>query len=111
MQVEAWVVNPLVERLLRSRLHWLASRRLLLLSYEGHVSGTRVTTPVLYERDVVVTTGRDEADWWKNFPDGHPATLRLDGEPVETLGSAILDAAENLVVVRFTPVEHPEDVR
>jgi hypothetical protein len=34
-------VNPLVGWLLRSWLHWLASRRLALISYTGRRSGRR----------------------------------------------------------------------
>ena len=97
VRVESRVVNPPVERLLRSRLHWLVSGRLVLLSYEGRVSGNRITTPVLYERDrddVVVVTSRDDANWWKNFRGGHPATLWLRGEPVEVTGKTVLDASE-----------------
>lgn len=97
MRVETRVVNPPVERLLRSRLHWLVSERLLLLSYEGRVSGTRITTPVLYERDgddVVVTTHREAVNWWKNFRGSYPATLWLRGEPVEVTGAAVLNASE-----------------
>ena len=34
-------INPLVGRLLRSPLHWLASRRLALIPYTGRRSGRR----------------------------------------------------------------------
>ena len=94
MEVETRLVNPLVERLLRSRLHWLLSRRFAVLSYEGRVSGNRITTPVLYERDggdLVVTTAQNEVTWWKNFRGGHPATLWVRGAPVETMGRAVIE--------------------
>ncbi|MDQ2050693.1 nitroreductase/quinone reductase family protein [Natronolimnohabitans sp. A-GB9] len=94
IELEKRVVNPLVERLLRSRFHWLLSRHLAVLSYDGRISGTRVTTPLLYERDgeaFVVTTGRDEVTWWKNFREGYPATLRIAGEPIAVTGRAITD--------------------
>lgn len=93
-RIETVVVNPLVAWILRSRFHWLLSSRLLVLNYEGRVSGTRVSTPVLYERDgraIVVTTGRREATWWKNFRREHPAVLRLEGTAVETTGSALTE--------------------
>jgi len=92
--VESRVANPVLRWLLRSRLHWLSSRWLLLLSYEGHRSGRRFTTPVLYVRDgdaFVVTTVRDPAVWWRNFSDGHPATLRVRGERIRVEGVAETD--------------------
>ena len=94
VSVERRVVNPFVERLLRSSWHWPLSRRLLVVSYVGRSSGDRFSTPVLYERDgadIVVTTVRSEVVWWTNFRGGHPATLRLEGESVETVGRAITD--------------------
>lgn len=95
MGIERRFVNPVVERTLRSRLHALLSWRLAVLTYDGRVSGDRFSTPVLYERDgstIVVTTGRREGTWWKNFRDGHSATLWVEGEPIETVGRAVTDA-------------------
>lgn len=92
--VERRVVNPAVERILRSRLHPLLSRWLALLGYEGRVSGTAIATPVLYEWDgpnIVVLTVRDETTWWKNFRDEYPATLRVRGTQLQTSGRAVTD--------------------
>lgn len=96
LTVERRLVNPLVERLLRSRLHWLLSGRLAVVDYRGRVSGDRFSTPVLYERDgadVVVTTLREPVVWWRNFREEHPATLLLAGERVPTVGRAVTDPA------------------
>ena len=41
--------NPLVGWLIRSPLHWLASRRLALIIYTGRRSGRPYTIPVGYE--------------------------------------------------------------
>jgi len=94
--LEQHVANPILRVVLRSPIHRLVSGTLVLLSYEGRQSGRRFTTPVAYERDgtdVVVTTFRDEAVWWRNFRDGHPATLWLRGEPVDATGRASTDEA------------------
>lgn len=91
------VVNPIVKRVLRSPLHGIVSDWLMLLSYEGRRSGSRYTTPVAYERDgpdIVVTTFRDQASWWRNFQDGHPARLWIRGEPVDAEGTAEVASAE-----------------
>jgi len=44
MWIERRVVNPLVERILRSPAHRLLSWRLALLGYEGRVSGNVLTS-------------------------------------------------------------------
>jgi hypothetical protein len=92
--VERYVANPLLRIVLRSPLHALASDSLLLLSYEGRRSGDRFSTPVAYERDgdeIDVTTFREAGTWWRNFQDGHPATVWLRGESVAVHGRAITD--------------------
>ncbi len=95
--IEKRVVNPLVERVLKSPIHPLLSWRLTLLEYEGRVSGNRITTPVIYGRlgkSIVATTDRNVTNWWKNFRSSHPATLWIDGQPVEMTGQAELDPTE-----------------
>lgn len=92
--IERYLANPLLRIVLRSPLHGLASDSFLLLSYEGRRSGDRFRTPVAYERDgdeIVVTTFREAGTWWRNFQDGHPATLWLRGDSVGTQGLAITD--------------------
>ncbi len=92
--VERRVVNPTVARVLRSRFHPLLSRWFAMLAYEGRVSGNAIATPVLYEWDgpnIVVLTVRDEATWWKNFREEHPATLRVRGTECNTSGRAVTD--------------------
>lgn len=68
--LEGYVFNPLFRWLLRSRLHWLVSRRLLLVSYTGRRTGRRYRFPVLYSRrgaSLTVITPKRESEWWKNF--------------------------------------------
>ena len=43
------VINPVIAGLLRSPLHGVASRRLLLLTFRARRSGRRITLPVGYE--------------------------------------------------------------
>ena len=55
--------------LLRSPLHFLMSRSLLLITYEGRKSGRRYTTPLRYTREGEVircfTSGTTQ--WWRNL--------------------------------------------
>jgi len=64
-------INPLLRLLIRSPLHWLASRRLALITYTGRRSGRRYTIPVGYEMvdlRVRITVGSpDRKVWWRSL--------------------------------------------
>jgi hypothetical protein len=69
------VLNPIVELLLRSPVHWPLSRWFLLIAWTGQKSGLERSTPVSYVSDEVgtwVTTG----DRWPDFACGNP-TFRV----------------------------------
>jgi hypothetical protein len=77
-------VNPLVRWLLRSRLHWLASRRLTLISYTGRRCGRRYTIPVGYRiagLEVTITVGSPDCKvWWRSLTGlGAPVELLIGG--------------------------------
>jgi hypothetical protein len=65
------MVNPLVRALLRSPLHPLLSRRLVLLRVTGRRSDRTFELPVGYVRNdtgILVTVGApDRKQWWRNF--------------------------------------------
>lgn len=95
----AWV-NRAVSALLRSPLHRLLSRKLLLISFTGRKSGRRFTTPVTYLRS---EDGRlaffSNGGWWKNLAGGAPVTLRIQGREQAALAEPVTDVA---TVVRET---------
>ncbi len=96
MAVEKRVVNPLVERLLRSRVHWLASRALTLLTYRGRHSGREYTLTVAYARrdeTVVVLTPESATNWWRNFREPRACTLQLAGRRRSAVGEVVTDPA------------------
>jgi hypothetical protein len=88
------VINPLVRWLMRSPLHWLASRRLALITYTGRRSGRAYTIPVGYQMSgpqVTITVGSpDRKVWWRSLTgSGAPVELvvrgrRLTGHAVAT---------------------------
>lgn len=89
---EGRVFNPFLRWLLRSRLHWVASRWILLVSYEGRRSGRRYTFPVAYARrdgSLVVVTPRSESQWWKNFRRPRPCTVRYRGVDRDATGEVV----------------------
>jgi hypothetical protein len=77
------VVNPLVRALLRSPLHALLSRRLVLLRVTGRRSGRTFELPVGYVRDasgILVTVGAPEhKQWWRNIDGPTSITVVLRG--------------------------------
>lgn len=81
------LLQPAVDRFnacftsLQSSPRW--RRRFTILTYTGRRSGRTFSTPVAYRRDGnTVTIGvrmPDAKNWWRNFLDGGPITLQLDG--------------------------------
>jgi hypothetical protein len=98
------LINPLVRVLLRSPLHPLLSRRLLLLRVTGRRSGQMLELPVGYVDDgseVVVTVGAPtRKQWWRNIDGSTPVTVVLRGD--ERLGVARLDENQSSTTVHIT---------
>jgi hypothetical protein len=60
-------INPFMKRALASPFHWLFSRWFALLSFTGHKSGRRISTPASYFRrddTLILTTKRP---WWRSL--------------------------------------------
>ena len=90
----ATFVNAFPSLVLRSPLHGLMSHRFLLLSWTGHKTGRRYTTPVAYaELDGRVVMTTDDA-WWRNFERPAPGRLRLRGRDVPGTAVAVSDPQE-----------------
>ena len=83
-------INPLVTALLRSPLHVVASKGLLLLSWSGRRSGRTFRIPVGYQRDgqavIVMISKPSEKTWWKNFRSAWPAELTIRGRVLDAMG-------------------------
>lgn len=76
-------LNPLIVAVLRSPLHGLVSRNLLLLTWIGAKTGVRRTLPLSY----VEVAGRPylctrSSAWWRNLRNGRPVELRLRGRRI-----------------------------
>lgn len=66
--------------LLRSPLHGLVSKRLILISFIGRKTGQRITTPVGYHWDEGTLLVYTRRPWWKNMEGGAPVTVWLQGK-------------------------------
>lgn len=76
--------NPIVA-ILRSPLHAVMRKSLLLLGFRGRKSGREYTTPISYVpdgEDLLAVASRDHA-WWKNLRGGASVGVRLRGRELK----------------------------
>ena len=74
------VLNPIVRTLLRSPMHRILSRRVMLLSYRGRTSGATYTTPVLYfPLDEASVIAFSSTGWWRSLRDERPVRVLVRG--------------------------------
>lgn len=77
-------LNPAITCLLKSPIHGVASKRLLVLQYRGRKSGRHYTIPLVY----VSLSGRTycvtrNTQWWRNAVSAPTVTMWLRGLRVE----------------------------
>jgi len=100
-------------QLLRSPLHWLASRRVALLSVVGRKTGRIYEFPVRYAlsgQTVTIAAGK-LSRWWLNLAGGADVLLLIRGK--QRLGSAALATDDNSVadaLRSLTPHSKPERI-
>lgn len=85
------IVNRTMKFVLRSPLHGMVDKQILLITFTGRKSGKTYTTPVSYSQSgdqVVIFT---HADWWKNLRGGAPVSLRIRGQKLQGLAEPIAD--------------------
>ena len=88
--------NPLLIAILRSPLHRLLSRNMLVITYTGRKSGKVYRTPVNFVRDGerLLTTSYRTRTWWRNLRGGAPVSLRLQGREVQASGHVLEDPTD-----------------
>jgi hypothetical protein len=86
-------LNRVISRLLRSPLHRLLDRWLLLLTVSGRRTGRAYTLPVQYARRgdaLYVLPGRAaQKTWWRNLRGGAPVLLHLSGRDSAAWGEVL----------------------
>lgn len=83
------IVNSSMKLILRSPLHGMVSRSILLITFSGRRSGRSYTTPVSYSQadgKVYIFT---HAEWWKNLRGGAPVQLRIRGKDYQGLAETV----------------------
>ena len=61
--------NPIIQWLLRSPLHLMVSKNMMLMTYTGRKSGKIYTTPMNYLAigEAFYTISTRERRWWRNL--------------------------------------------
>jgi hypothetical protein len=91
-------INFTLNTILRSPLHRLISRNLMLITVTGRKSRQTITVPVVYQqhhREVRIVSERADR-WWRNVRGGAPVILQLHGQQVTGQGQVIEEAREVL---------------
>jgi F420H(2)-dependent quinone reductase len=95
--------NPVVRRILRSRVHSILSGSLAVLEYEGRSTGTRYAIPVVFARDgtriVALAAYPERKQWWRTFREAAPARIVVRGER-ESVQGRLLSGAERRAALR-----------
>ncbi len=86
--------NPFVIFLLRSPLHGLVGKNMMLITVTGRKSGKRYTIPVSSIRDgeILLVISLKDRTWWKNLQGGAQITVSLQGHAWKGRGEAFTDA-------------------
>ncbi len=105
-------VNSAMKYVLRSPLHGLISKSILLITFTGRKSGKTYTTPVSYSQSDGRVTIFTHANWWVNLLGEAPVTLRIRGRELDGLAEPVV---EDKVAVAAGLTEHlrkvPSDAR
>jgi hypothetical protein len=92
--------NKAIAWILRTPLHFLVSKDIMLLTVTGRKTGKKYPMPVSYARDgdgITCSTDRTRADWWKNLRGGATVTLWLCGEEVAGRATVISEDRQALI--------------
>ncbi len=84
-------VNSAMKFVLRSPMHGMVSKFILLITFTGRKSGKTYTTPVGYSQhddQVYICT---HANWWKNLRGGAPVRLRIRGRDLHGLAEPVVE--------------------
>ena len=96
-------VTSTMKFILRSPMHGMVSKSMLLITFTGRKSGKTYTTPVDYSQDGDQVTIFTHANWWKNLNGGSPVTLRMRGRDLQGIAEPV---AEDKGAVAAGLMEH-----
>jgi len=97
-------VNPVMDRLLRSRFHALAGRQTILLEVRGRRSGRVFRVPVTAVPSAsgeLSVRSRPSRTWWRNLRGGAPVGVWIGGEHRTGTGTVLDDGQAPRVSLRL----------
>jgi deazaflavin-dependent oxidoreductase (nitroreductase family) len=104
---EATIIPPFVNNamkfVLRSPVHGMVSKTVLLITFTGRKSGKVYTTPVSYSQSGNRVTIFTHAAWWKNLHNGAPVSIHLRGREFPGLAEPV---AEDKKAIAARLAEH-----
>ena len=83
-------VNSAMKFMLRSPVHGMVSKTVLLISFTGRKSGKIYTTPVSYSQSGGQVSIFTHADWWKNLRSRPSVLLRIRGRDLQGLAEPVV---------------------
>jgi len=106
------LINPLVVLILRSPLHFLASKNLIFITFKGIKSKKTYNIPVSYHREgneLIALTLKQNL-WWKNLKMLNTTQITLLGKK-EDVGLTIVDKDTHFIKekMRELIIEKPID--
>jgi deazaflavin-dependent oxidoreductase (nitroreductase family) len=84
-------VNSAMKFVLRSPVHAMVSKTILLISFSGRKSGKTYTTPVSYSQSGDQVSIFTHATWWKNLRSSPMVTLRIRGQEFPGLAELVAE--------------------
>jgi len=85
-----WFTNML-KFMLRTPLHGIFSKSIMLLVFRGRKTGSIYSTPVSYLREGDVVTAFTDSPWQRNLRGGAPVTVYLKGKAMKGFAEVIDD--------------------
>ena len=90
-------ITQTMKFVLRSPMHRMVSKTILLLTFTGCKSGKTFTTPVDYSQDGDQVYIFTHATWWKNLIGSAPVTLRIRGQEFQGLAEPMAEDKQLIV--------------
>jgi F420H(2)-dependent quinone reductase len=84
-------VNNAVKFVLRSPVHRMVSKKIVLITFTGCKSGRTYTTPVSYTQEDDQVFIFTHANWWKNLCNCTSVTLHLRGREIQGVPEPVVE--------------------
>jgi len=85
------MLNRTMKFMLRSPLHGMVSKNILLITFTGRKSGKTYTTPVSYSQEGGQVSIFTHATWWKNLRLDTPISLHIRGQELQGLPETVAE--------------------